>query len=159
MVQKSEDIIVRTIARIIIPFIQIYALYVIMHGHYSPGGGFQGGVILGASLVLSIITHGLDRTRAKFSELTVTILGSLGIFIYAGVGVLAILLMGNFLDYGKLAKIFNTSTASARSLGILIVEIGVGLTVMAIMVSIFVSLSSSGDDSNKKEEKTEEVSQ
>jgi len=68
MIQKSDDIIIKTLARILVPFIQIYALYVIMHGHYSPGGGFQGGVILAASIILLMITHGLKDTQKRMSE-------------------------------------------------------------------------------------------
>jgi len=63
MIRSSDDIIIGTVARVMIPFIQLFALYVIMHGHHSPGGGFQGGVILGASLVLLLITHGIDETK------------------------------------------------------------------------------------------------
>ena len=84
MINKSDDIIIRTIARIFVPFIQIYALYVIMHGHYSPGGGFQGGVILGASIILLLITHGLKETKNIISQKSIAIFSSLGVIIYAG---------------------------------------------------------------------------
>jgi len=76
MVASSDDIIIKTIARILVPFIQIYALYVIMHGHYSPGGGFQGGVILGASLALLLITHGYAEVRKRVPEGVVILLGA-----------------------------------------------------------------------------------
>ena len=46
------DLAVKTTCRMIVPFSMIFALYVIAHGHHSPGGGFQGGVILGASVIL-----------------------------------------------------------------------------------------------------------
>jgi len=69
MISISDDIIIRTVSRIFVPFIQIYALYVIMHGHHSPGGGFQGGVILGASFILYLITHGLEDAKERMSEL------------------------------------------------------------------------------------------
>ena len=151
MIRKSDDIIVMTVARLVVPFIQLFALYVIMHGHYSPGGGFQGGVILGASLVLLIITHGLIETKKRISDKGIAIITSLGVLIYSGIGVVCLLLMGNFLDYGKLSGILGVAPAEARSLGILGVEIGVGLAVMAVMVSIFISISTGGEDDEEDE--------
>ncbi len=144
MIQISDDIIIKTLARVLVPFILLYALYVIMHGHHSPGGGFQGGVILGASLVLLVITHGLKDTQKRISEKSVAIFSSLGVLIYAGIGVLCVILLGNFLDYSKLAILFNVPLAQARSLGILGVEIGVGLAVMAVMFSIFCNIATGG---------------
>ena len=82
MIHKSDDIIIKTLARILVPFIQIYALYVIMHGHHSPGGGFQGGVILAASLILLMITHGIKDTQKRISEKAVAMFSSLGVFIF-----------------------------------------------------------------------------
>jgi len=144
MIRSSEDIITKTVSRILAPFIQIFALYVIMHGHYSPGGGFQGGVILGASLALLLITHGLQETKRRISEKGVAIFSSAGLLIYSGIGILCLFLLGNYLDYGKLASLLHVAPAEARSLGILGVEIGVGLTVMAVMFSIFLDISSGG---------------
>lgn len=152
MLRKSDDIIIKTLARILVPFIQLYALYVIMHGHYSPGGGFQGGVILAASLVLLMITHGLKDTQKRISEKAVAIFSSLGVFIYAGIGVVCLLLAGNYLDYSKLTQLLHVDPAQARSLGILGVEIGVGLAVMAVMFSIFFNISR-GETSEKDEDK------
>lgn len=144
MIQISDDIIIKTIARVLVPFIQLYALYVIMHGHHSPGGGFQGGVILGASLVLLVITHGLKDTQKRISEKSVAIFSSLGVLIYGGIGVLCLILGGNFLDYSKLAILLGVPLPQARSLGILGVEIGVGLAVMAVMFSIFCNIATGG---------------
>ena len=144
MIFRKEDIIVSTISRILVPFIQLYALYVIMHGHYSPGGGFQGGVILGASMVLLLLTRGYDEVTGKVSENTVTLLTSAGVLIYAGIGLLCLFFLGNYLDYGKLAALLHVNPAHARSLGILGIETGVGITVMAVMYSIFLDISTGG---------------
>lgn len=153
MIHRGEDIIIRTISRMLIPFIQLYGLYVIMHGHYSPGGGFQGGVILGASLILLLITYGYHDARSRVPEKVLTVFSGMGVFIYAGTGLLCLVLMGNFLDYAMLAKILHTDAAHARSLGILIVEIGVGMAVMAVMVSIFLDISTGGVLPGEEEEK------
>ena len=152
MIQKSDDIIIKTLARILVPFIQVYALYVIMHGHHSPGGGFQGGVILAASLILLMITHGLKDTQKRISEKAVAMFSSLGVFIYAGIGAVCLLLAGNYLDYSKLAKLLHVVPAEARSLGILGVEIGVGLAVMAVMFSVFLNISKGEDIEEDKKD-------
>jgi len=152
MIKKSDDIILKTLARILVPFIQLYALYVIMHGHHSPGGGFQGGVILAASLILLMITYGIKDTQKRISEKAVAVFSSSGVFIYAGIGVVCLFLTGNYLDYSKLAKLLHVDPAQARSLGILGIEIGVGLAVMAVMFSVFFNISK-GETSQENEDK------
>jgi multicomponent Na+:H+ antiporter subunit B len=129
---------------LIIPFILIFALYVIAHGHHSPGGGFQGGVILGAAIILYAISYDLRSANRKMSERAAALLSATGVFIYAGTGALCLLLASNFLDYSALAAILGVDPVTARSHGILIVEIGVGTTVMAVMVWIYYNLSSRG---------------
>jgi multicomponent Na+:H+ antiporter subunit B len=140
MTRDSDDVIVKTLARLLIPFIVVYALYVVMHGHYSPGGGFQGGVILAAGFVLLGISHGFEQTWKRMSEKRAVVIGSIGVFIYAGIGVLCLILGGNYLDYSKLSKILHVTPAEARSLGILGIEIGVALAVMAVMCVIFFAI-------------------
>ena len=152
MIRSSEDIITKTVSRIMMPFILLFALYVIIHGGHSPGGGFQGGVILGAGLVLLLITHGLHETKRHVSEKSVAIFSSVGLLIYSGIGLLCLLLLGNYLDYGKLSIILRVAPAEARALGIDGIEIGVGLTVMAIMFSIFLDISSGGEPPEDEEE-------
>jgi len=145
MIRDSDDIIVKTLARLLMPFIVIYALYVVMHGHYSPGGGFQGGVILAAGFVLLVISHGLEQTRKRMSKKLAGVISSIGVLIYGGIGVLCLILGGNYLDYGKLSKILLVTPADARSLGILGVEIGVALAVMAVMCTIFFAIFTVGE--------------
>jgi len=144
MINVTDDIIIRTVSRVFVPFIQIYALYVIMHGHHSPGGGFQGGVILGASFILYLITHGLEDTKERMSELKAGLFSSFGLLIYSGIGLLCLIMGSNYLDYGRLSTLLKVIPAQARSLGILGVEIGVGIAVMAVMFSIFFDISTGG---------------
>jgi len=138
------DLIIKTVCRILAPFIQIFALYVIAHGHHSPGGGFQGGVILGASIILLAISHNMRTAISRISEKVDNLLMAGGVFIYTGIGALCILLGANFLDHSSLSRILFTDTVMARSHGILGVEIGVGITVMAVMISIYNNLASAG---------------
>ncbi|MDD5451470.1 MAG: Na(+)/H(+) antiporter subunit B [Thermodesulfobacteriota bacterium] len=144
MIITYEDIIIRTLTRVLAPFLQLYALYVIAHGHYSPGGGFQGGVILAASFILMVISFGLDMARRRLSEKVDIIFLCLGLLIYSGTGALCLALGGNFLDYRELTKILPVTIARARALGILFVETGVGFGVMAVMTSLVYDISTGG---------------
>jgi len=138
------DLIIKTICRMLIPFIQLFGLYVIAHGHHSPGGGFQGGVILGASIILLAISHDLRTAIQRVREKLDALLCATGVLIYAGTGALCLLLGVNFLDYSALAQILYVDPVTARSHGILIVEIGVGIAVMATMIWIYNNLASFG---------------
>ncbi len=140
----GESIIIQTAVRILVPFIQIFGLYVIVHGHYSPGGGFQGGVILGASFVLIALAYDLKYSMNYMSERVNIILGNTGALIFVGTGVLCALFGGLFLDYAALDALIPLGPVEWRSFGIFIVEVGVGLAVMSIMVSLFWDLSSNG---------------
>jgi multicomponent Na+:H+ antiporter subunit B len=138
------DLIIKTVCRLLIPFVQLFALYVIAHGHHSPGGGFQGGVILGASIILLAISHDLRTAVQRVREKLDALLCATGVFIYAGTGALCLVLGLNFLDYSALASVLHVDPVTARSHGILIVEIGVGLAVMATMIWIYSNVSSTG---------------
>ncbi len=146
MIKKHDDLIVETLARLLTPFIQAFALYVLFLGHYSPGGGFQGGVLVAASFILLIIAFDLEKTTERFSEKFNVICNGGGVFIYAGIGLLCILLGGNLLDYSVLSKILPVGPEEARALGILGVEIGVEITVAACLLSIFIDLASKGEN-------------
>ena len=144
MIRYFEDLIITTLCRFLIPFIQLFGLYVIAHGHGSPGGGFQGGCILAASFVLYIVAFDIAEAKRRFPEKMITILSSFGVGIYALTGWMCMLLGGNFLDYGKLSMILPVDPVKARYFGVFSIEVGVGITVMAIMVSIFLDLITKG---------------
>jgi multicomponent Na+:H+ antiporter subunit B len=138
------DLIIKATSRLVVPFIQLFALYVIAHGHHSPGGGFQGGVILGATLILYAISNDLRSAITRMGERAAVFFSATGAFIYAGTGALCLLLGANYLDYGALAPILGVDSVTARSHGILMVEIGVGIAVMAVMIAMYYNLSSVG---------------
>jgi len=138
-------IIVGITCRLAVPLVQIFALYVVAHGHHSPGGGFQGGVMLGASFILIALSGSLHDALARFSEASYIRLASLGILIYAGVAFLPLAFGRNFVDYGALRGLLGTEGEEmARSHGIFGVELGVAFTVMAVMFAIFANLSTRG---------------
>lgn len=141
MIVPYRSTIVATLCRLLAPFLQLYSLYVIMHGHSSPGGGFQGGVIMGASFILLVISIGREETLRRMTPRVNDLMGSLGVLIYGGIGLACVILGANFLDYSVL-PIPGTTLVGARYLGMLGIEIGVGISVMAMMVSIFLNLLS-----------------
>jgi multicomponent Na+:H+ antiporter subunit B len=131
-----ENIVVEGVSRFFVPFIQIFALYVITHGHYGPGGGFQGGVILAASIMLLRLSLGEEYEHRRFSPRLATVVAAVGMLIYAVAGLLPLGWGGNFLDYAYL-PIPGLGAAELRYHGILIVETGVGLVVWGTLVILF----------------------
>lgn len=140
MIQKYESIILQVICKALVPFIQLFGLYVIVFGHYGPGGGFQGGVILATSIILLRLCLGKERAHQKFPPRLAMGLGVGGLLIFSLVGLVPVILGGAFLDYGYL-PVPGLSGADLRYLGITIVEIGIGLAVMGACVLIFDSLA------------------
>jgi multicomponent Na+:H+ antiporter subunit B len=141
MIERPYDsLVVRTTCKLIIPFVQVFALYVLFHGHESPGGGFQGGAILGASLILLRFTEARSLSGRILSGPRAIQLGAIGVLIYAGVGLLPLVWGAPFLDYGGI-PLPGVSRPETRSLGILGVEIGVACAVTGVMVSIFDDLA------------------
>ena len=141
---EKQDLIIVQTCKLVIPVIQLFALYVVAHGHYSPGGGFQGGVMFGASLILWALACGLPAALKRLDERRALVLAAAGIIIYAGWGFFCLLMGGNFLDYGFTDPVLPEGIEKAHSHGMLIVEIGVACTVTAIMFVIYANLSSRG---------------
>ena len=111
----------------------VFALYVQFHGDFGPGGGFQAGVIFAAAFILYALIFGVDNARKVAPAwLTRTLLAS-GLLLYAGVGVVAMMLGGDFLDYSMLAQ----DQHAGQHLGITLIEFGVGTTVSGAMITIF----------------------
>ncbi len=129
----EDNVILRIGAKILIPFILMFALYVQFHGDYGPGGGFQAGVIFAAAFILYALIYGLDTAKRALPLGFVWFCGALGVWIFAGVGVVTVVLGGEFLNYDVLANV----PEQGQELGILLVELGVLTTVFGVMVAIF----------------------
>jgi len=125
--------VLRVVAKLLIPFIMLFAFYVQFHGDYGPGGGFQAGVILAAAAILYGLVFGLEALRRFAPARAIELLIALGVLLYAGVGIVAMLRGGNFLEYGVLEH----DASHGQHLGIFLVELGVGITVAAVMVAIY----------------------
>ncbi len=147
----QESVIIRTVVRIMVPFIELFALYVIMHGASGPGGGFQGGVIFGAAIILYAMIYGIAEGKKKMSDALDKILASTGLAIYAATGLACIIFGGMFLQYGAVPLIPDNPAEVSKYL-IDLVEIGIGITVSAVMISLFFDVSPPESEPEEAEE-------
>ena len=129
----EHHLVLRLVARLLIPLIMLFALYVQFHGDYGPGGGFQAGVIFAVGFILYGLIYGVDRLRDVINPGMVRSLAGFGVLLYAGVGIASILCGGNFLDY----NVFSADPVSGQHLGIMLIELGVGITVASTMIILF----------------------
>ncbi len=126
-------IVLRVVAKLLIPFILLFALYVQFHGDFGPGGGFQAGVILAAAVIFYALIYGLQRGRRVMPDWLVEGMIATGVLLYAGVGLAGIGLGGNFLDY----FVLDADPIHGQHRGIFWVEAGVALTVSGVMLKFF----------------------
>lgn len=138
----SPHLILRVISKLLIPLIALYAFYVQFHGDFGPGGGFQAGVILAASVILYALIFGLDAAKKAVPPSWVRIGMSLGVLLYGGTGVLSWILGAEFLNYSVLAH----DAAHGQHYGIIAVELGVLLAVASVMLAIYYAFGSRQPD-------------
>ncbi len=133
----EQHLILRIVTKIMIPFILLFALYVQFHGDYGPGGGFQAGVIFASAIFLYTMLFGMNTARRVIKQSLIRLLAASGVLLYGSVGVVALLNGEEFLDYNVLAS----DPIAGQHLGILLVELGVGMTVASVMMIIFFSFA------------------
>ncbi|MEM7173071.1 MAG: Na(+)/H(+) antiporter subunit B [Pseudomonadota bacterium] len=133
----KHHLVLRVITKTLIPPILLFALYVQFHGDFGPGGGFQAGVIFAAGFILYALVFGLETARQVVPAGTLRALVAAGLLLYALVGVASMLLGYNYLDYDAL----RADDTAGQHLGIIVIELGVGITVAAVMIAIFFSFA------------------
>ena len=129
----KHHIVLRVVGKLLIPPILIFALYVQFHGDFGPGGGFQAGVIFAAALILYCMLFGVQLARKVVNFALVRVLAGLGVLLYGSIGVLGMLTGNNYLDYDGLAS----DPVAGQHVGIILIELGVGITVAAVMLLIY----------------------
>lgn len=137
----TDHTILRVVSKLLLPYVLLFALYVQFHGDYGPGGGFQAGVIFAAGFVLYGLIFGLTAVRRVAPARMVELVIATGVLVYAGTGVVAMLMGGNFLDYDAL---YPAHPSTGQHYGILVVELGVGMTVAAVMIAIYSTFAGRG---------------
>jgi multicomponent Na+:H+ antiporter subunit B len=143
MTSIYDSLFLHVVARAIVPIIQVFAFYVITHGHYSPGGGFQGGVMLAASIILLRISIGEESFR-RFPRDAGIVLAAVGALCFALLGLLPVLFGGSFLDYGR--EFFWLASPTAHYWGIFLAEVFIGLLVWGALVAIYDALASGAEE-------------
>lgn len=136
MKAPTDSPIIHVASRGIAPFILLVGMYVFFHGHYSPGGGFQGGVIIAAGIMLLRLCLGTDLSQAIMPATITLRLTAIGALIFVATGLLALFLGGNFLDY-HLLQVPGLTPPYLRYYGILLIEVGVTIAVLAALVAIY----------------------
>lgn len=135
---KGMSIIVKMVTQLIAGFIFLYGVYIILHGHLTPGGGFAGGAIIAGAFILLILAFGSDALKLKKEEVSSTLTESLAIlfillFTLAGMLLGTKVFFHNFLPLGKVGELLSAGL-------IPIYNILVGIEVAAAIVTIFLAL-------------------
>jgi len=122
----DETNIVKTVTRKIFPVLVLFGFYLVSYGHLSPGGGFQGGVVLGSALILLCLSQGIVETEKRFRYTTLNMIKSTGALIFLGIGFLGIVLGLNFLtDFLPTGEIGSIPSAGS----ILLLNLAIGMKV------------------------------
>ena len=137
-----HDLVLRVTAKLLIPFILLFALYVQFHGDFGPGGGFQAGVIIAAAIIFYALIFGVEAARKAMPDGLVEVMLAAGVLIYAGVGLAGLVLGGNYLDY----FVLDHDPVLGQHRGIFWVEVGVAVTVSGVMLKVFYMFVSRGRD-------------
>lgn len=143
----DPHVLLRVIAKFLIPLIALFAFYVQFHGDYGPGGGFQAGVILAVSVILYALIFGLTEAKRAFPPWLIRVGMSLGVLLYGGTGIVAWMMGGEFLNYSVLAH----DAIHGQHWGILVIELGVLITVTSVMLAIFYAFGSRQPEIDNKD--------
>jgi multicomponent Na+:H+ antiporter subunit B len=135
---RQRHRVLQVVTKLVIPFVLMFGLYVQFHGDYGPGGGFQAGVIFASAFILHGLIFGLQRTREVLSPTVLRFMMASGVLLYAGTGLVTMLLGGELLNYNVLAH----EPTHGQHWGIFAVELGVGITVTGVMITLFYGFAS-----------------
>ena len=135
-----HHVVLHVVAKLLIPPILLFALYVQFHGDYGPGGGFQAGVIFASGFILYALIHGVEAARRALPSGLIHTLMAVGLLLFAGVGFATLMLGENFMDYDALGHAHH----HGQHLGIILIELGVGITVASVMLTVFFCFAGRG---------------
>lgn len=134
-----HHLLLRVVTKLLIGIIMLFALYVQFHGDYSPGGGFQAGVIMAVAFILYGIVFSLDEAQRVLPPWFAHRLMALGLLLYALTGVYSLFAGYPYLDYDAISP---HHPVHGQHYGIIVIELGVGITVTGVMVSIYYAFTS-----------------
>jgi multicomponent Na+:H+ antiporter subunit B len=138
-------VIVRTIARLLFPFTFLFGAYVVAHGHLTPGGGFPGGVIIAASVVMLILAYGMDWIQGRVGFKHAEVMESAGLVAIFVIGLLGFLLgsffLQNVLPMGRLGQLF-----SGGDLPLLYLAVGIEVAAGIFLIFYAMLFKSRGEE-------------
>ncbi len=142
--------IVRTTADILFPFILVFGFYIVIHGHLTPGGGFQGGAILATGFILLFVAHRIEDVTTRFSKLSFQNSETIGLSLFIGTALVAIGLGSTFFMnylahagglFGQTVP-FGVNAGFLNTAGVLpIMNIAVGVEVLGGLSIIIVYMT------------------
>lgn len=130
-----SSVIVRTVVRFAVPVIIFFAVYVLLHGESSPGGGFQGGAVIGASVILFAVVFGLPESTDRIGLGARTPFESIAMFGFLAMGFVGIAFGANFLTY-LLPGLSEHVAVAVRTNMLNVIEVGIGVAGGIIFTSI-----------------------
>jgi multicomponent Na+:H+ antiporter subunit B len=131
----TESSVIMTTVRVVAPFVFTFGLFVMFHGASSSGGGFQGGTIVAATIIMLAFAFGIEPTRQWFVNRVVVTLVAGGVLIFGAIGLGSIPLGGTFLEYATY------DFYHATKYGIEAVEVGIGVTVSGVISGLFFAIA------------------
>lgn len=146
-VEPGMSVIVKTVTRLTVWLILLYGIYIILHGHVSPGGGFAGGVIIALSFIHLTLAYGKEMVLKSLSERLVAIWESSGALMFLTIALLGLLTGGfffrNFLPAGEPFNLFSAGTIPLSNIAISF-KVWTGL--FAIFVALMLLQINEGND-------------
>jgi multicomponent Na+:H+ antiporter subunit B len=130
------SLIVKTITRVTVGLILLYGLYIVLHGHVSPGGGFAGGVVIALSFVHLMLAFGRDQAFQKLSESRALAVASFGVLLFLGVALLGFAGGAFFENVLPKTETFELMSAGTIALSDIAICLNVGAGLFAAVVAL-----------------------
>jgi len=138
---KGMTVIVRKITQLMVPSIFLLGIYVVVHGHLTPGGGFAGGVLLVGCFVLQILAYGSDEVHNEMKKWRASLSESIGIFMFLFIALIG-LIRGGVFFYNTISKVQPHEGFRLFSGGLIpLSNIAIGIEVTAALFAIFLALA------------------
>jgi len=136
---SGMTLIVKRITQLMAPSILLLGIYVVLHGHLTPGGGFAGGVLIAGCFALVVLAYGSDKVKSEIRKWRATFAESFGIFLFWFLAIIG-LIEGTYFFYNFIAKANTGQPYHLFSAGIIpLCNIAIGIEVGAALFAIFIT--------------------
>ncbi len=139
MKEAGMSLIVKRITKITVSLIFLFGVYIVTHGHLTPGGGFAGGVIIALSFIHLMLAFGKDAAFNRLSQAKLSVIESLGGLLFLGVVLLGLLAGSyfflNVIPHGRPFDLFSSGIILICNIAIFL-KVGAGLFVIFIALAL-----------------------